>query len=178
MMTASSFRYDQADGGRRAARRTSGSATRCCSACCAAVPPLRRRPDPGLRLSTRIAAIVLNENCPLGLVTGFRASPDAVEGEAMIIASPFEEGALNKRRFAWAVHPTDAVVQSRVSQNPILQRTGQFIGENPVRWCGGGGRIPASATSVADPRRAIQSCGWRDVRKLSTTKSATSLPSR
>ena len=71
-------------------------------------------------------------------VTGFRASPDAVEGEAIIIASPVEEGALNKRRFAWAVNPTDAVVQSRVSQNPILQRTGQFIGENPVRWCVGG----------------------------------------
>jgi hypothetical protein len=42
----------------------------------------------------------------------------------------------------------------------------------------GGGRIPAPAASVADPRRGIQSCGSRDVRKLSTTKSATSLPSR
>jgi hypothetical protein len=42
----------------------------------------------------------------------------------------------------------------------------------------GGGRIPTPAASVADQRRAIQSSRWRDVRKLSTTKSATSLPSR
>src|SRR6266481_661106 len=41
----------------------------------------------------------------------------------------------------------------------------------------GDGRIPASATSVADPR-GIQSSRSRDVRKLSTTKSATSSPSR
>jgi hypothetical protein len=41
-----------------------------------------------------------------------------------------------------------------------------------------GGRIPALAAFVAYPHRAVQSSRWRDVRKLSTTKSATSLPNR
>jgi hypothetical protein len=70
--------------------------------------------------------------------------------------------------------PPAAAQTSVVTDLPDHARAGDLDeGPSPAVM-----KFATASRSIADPRRGIQSSRSRDVRKLSTTKSATSLPSR
>ena len=122
-----------------------------------------------------------------------RFGPCAIEGERLTVASRTRVAPAGNRLFMSVLRDTEREFEP-VDPAPIFRRTavlpsdgGQKLiaathkktGSQVILFqCVGGGRIPALAAFVAYPHRAVQSSRWRDVRKLSTTKSATSLPNR
>ena len=70
---------------------------------------------------------VVDESSPIALVIGYRATPESVEAEALVIDSSFDEGALDRRKVICKVSDEQDVVSERMKNNPLGDRLAQLI---------------------------------------------------
>lgn len=71
---------------------------------------------------------LLDNTSPVGIVTGYRKSPNAVEVEAIILDSSFSEGKIDKRIVVVKIPNDDGFVESRKKQNVLLTNLKNLIG--------------------------------------------------
>jgi len=70
---------------------------------------------------------VVEEDCPVGVVTGFRYAPDAVEVDALIIAASRREGGLDQRRVVGRLDIADLPASERERCNYNLTQISKLI---------------------------------------------------
>lgn len=71
---------------------------------------------------------VLEDNSPIGVVTGYRKSPNEVEVETIILDSSFSEGKLDKRIVVVKPPKEETFIDSRKKKNPLLINLKNLVG--------------------------------------------------
>jgi uncharacterized protein len=71
---------------------------------------------------------VLDNTSPVGVVTGYRKSPNEVEVETIILDSNFNEGKIDKRIVVVKIPKENNYIDSRKKENPLLTNLKNLIG--------------------------------------------------